>query len=113
MRSMLDHVQIPDLALLEAHRVLKSNGFLLLGISVVGGLTGRPSLKETLKSVTREALSFIGFKQFKDYHTWHPTFPGLISILEHNCFSIDDVFWQPKWNGSVVYVKATPKKLYY
>lgn len=110
MRSMLDHVQVPDLALLEAHRVLKSNGFLLLGISVIGGVTGRPMLKEKFKSIIKEALGLIGLKRFKDYHTWHPTFPGLLEILKQNCFSIDDVFWQPKWNGTVVYVKATKKK---
>ena len=37
MRSMLDHVQVPDLAILEAHRVLKKNGQLtqIIGSEVV------------------------------------------------------------------------------
>lgn len=34
MRSMLDHVQVPDLALLEAHRVLRLGGRVLVGLHV-------------------------------------------------------------------------------
>lgn len=109
MRSMLDHVQIPDLALLEAHRVLKPDGFVLIGISVIGGSSGYPSLKEWIKTSARTSFKFLGLKRFQDYHTWHPTFSGLISLIQHNSFLIEEVFWQPKWKGTVVYVKAVPK----
>lgn len=34
MRSMLDHVQVVDLALLEARRVLKLGGHVLIGLYV-------------------------------------------------------------------------------
>ena len=40
MRSMLDHVQVSDLALLEAKRVLKPTGHVLIGLYVDGVKSG-------------------------------------------------------------------------
>ena len=107
MRSMLDHVQLPDLALIEARRVLKKNGKILIGLYVEGGKTGRKNTSRLIKDLIKETLSFFGFTRWKDHHTWHPSFNNLNKMVTDNGFIIDDVFWQPHWNDQVVYIKAT------
>jgi len=72
MRSMLDHVQIPDLALMEARRALKENGRLLVGMLVEGGKSGRRTFDEILRELAKSFLSLF-MKRFKDHHVWHPT----------------------------------------
>ena len=110
MRSMLDHVQVPDLAILEAHRVLKKNGRLIIGLTVEGGKIGKLSFKEKIKNIIREVLFFSGLKSIKDYHTWHPSFKNLCMIIEDNGFEIEKVYWQPGMNDKVVYLKANKSK---
>lgn len=104
MRSMLDHVQVPDLAILEAHRVLKSNGNLLIGMTVEGGKSGKLNFKDFAKELIRSTLAQLGLKHFKDHHTWHPTYKGLISLAEDNGFIAKSELWQAKWGGKVVYI---------
>ena len=106
MRSMLDHVQVPDLAILEARRVLKKNGKLIIGLTVEGGKIGKLSPKEKIKNIFREFLYILGFKSLKDYHTWHPSFKNLCLIIKDNGFKIEKVFWQPEMNDRVVYLQA-------
>lgn len=110
MRSMLDHVQVPDLAILEAHRVLKKNGRLIVGLTVEGGKTEKLSLKEIIKNIIREILVALGFKSLKDYHTWHPSFKNLYKIIEDNGFKVEKVYWQPGMNDKVVYIQAYKSK---
>lgn len=106
MRSMLDHVQVPDLALLEAHRVLKQDGQLLVGMFVEGGRKGKPSATEAVKEFLKELLAKVGFERFNDHHTWHPTYANLSKMIQDNGFIIEDSYWQPHWNDTVVYVRA-------
>lgn len=106
MRSMLDHVQVPDLALIEAHRVLKPYGKLLVGLAVDGGESGRKSIKMMLKDALKETLGVIGVHKFRDHHTWHPTFPNLLRLIGDNGFIIEESYWQPYWQNQVVYVLA-------
>lgn len=108
MRSMLDHVHSPDLALSEARRVLKPTGKLVIGLYVDGGKSGRRSLDRQLKEILRPILTTIGFKQFKDHHLFHPTFKNLQKIIRDNGFTIDDIYWQPAWRDTVCYVTASP-----
>lgn len=110
MRSMLDHVHSPDLAILEARRVLKPGGRLVIGLTVDGGKTGRRSLKHIAKEALRFVLTSIGVTRFKDHHTFHPTFANLVKIVECNGFSVDDVFWQPGWDDQVCYLTCTPTR---
>jgi ubiquinone/menaquinone biosynthesis C-methylase UbiE len=109
MRSMLDHVHSPDLALCEARRVLKPDGKLVIGLYVDGGKTGRRSFDRQLKEIVRPILTTIGFKRFKDHHLFHPTFQNLRKIVIDNGFEIEDVYWQPAWRDTVCYVTATPR----
>ena len=109
MRSMLDHVHSPDLALLEARRVLKPNGKLVIGLYVDGGKSGRRSLDRQLKEIARPVLTTIGFKKFRDRHVFHPTFANLQRIIGDNGFHVADVYWQPQWKDTVCYVTSTVK----
>lgn len=106
MRSMLDHVQVADLALLEAHRVLNSNGHLLVGLYVEGGRSGSLSTKQRVKHLIKNGLSLIGIHKWEDHHTWHPTYSNLIKLIEDNRFVVKDVYWQPHWKDQVCYVLA-------
>lgn len=109
LRSMLDHVHGPDLTIMEARRVLKSDGSLIIGMTIEGDKDGKLSLGEQLKESLRYVLVLIGFKRFKDHHLWHPTLPGLKKILEDNGFNTIDTYYQPYWKGKVVYLKAVKK----
>ena len=109
MRSMLDHVQIPDLALIEARRVLKENGRLLVGMLVEGGRSGRKTLLEIFREFVKILLSPF-LKRFRDHHVWHPTYSGLVKLLNDNGFEVVREFWQPKWNDKVVYIEARTRE---
>jgi ubiquinone/menaquinone biosynthesis C-methylase UbiE len=106
MRSMLDHVQSPDLAVMEARRVLRPDGRLVIGLYVDGGKSGKRTLDRQLKEIARTALVAVGFTRYRDHHTFHPTFANLVKIITDNGFSIEDVYWQPQWKGNVCYVTA-------
>jgi len=106
MRSVLDHVQVPELALLEALRVLNSGGRVLIGVSVEGGKTGRIGSKRRMKKIIKKGLELVGIDAWKDHHTWHPTHKSLIKLIEDNGFHVEDVYWQPYWRDQVCYVCA-------
>ena len=113
MRSMLDHVQVPDLALLEAGRVLNDNGKLIIGMTVEGGRPGtRLANTELLKGMVKSNLARLGFERYRDHHTWHPTYDGLIGLLKSNGFGVVDEFWQEGHSDKVVYL-ACEKSSYF
>ena len=110
MRSMLDHVQIVDLCLIEARRVLKPGGELIVGITIEGrpygksGIDLRPQV--LLKNLAKKILASLGFSRFKDEHVWHPTYRNLEKVITDAGFKIEKIYWQPVWQGQVVYVGA-------
>lgn len=107
MRSMLDHVHSPDLALMEARRVLKPDGKLVIGLYVDGGKNGRRTFDRQLKEIARPILTTIGFRRFKDHHLFHPTLKNLRKIVIDNGFKIDDIYWQPEWRDTVCFITAS------
>jgi ubiquinone/menaquinone biosynthesis C-methylase UbiE len=109
LRSMLDHVQVPDMALKEANRVLKSNGMLIVGLYVEGGKTGRKPFIRWAKDIVKEGLELVGIQKYKDFHTWHPTYNNLLKLITDNGFDVKDSYWQPYWKDQVVYVLAAKK----
>lgn len=106
MRSMLDHVQVPDLTILEAKRVLRSNGKILIGLYVEGGKDGRVPVGQRIKEVIKQSLAMLGIERWKDHHVWHPTYRALRKLITDNGLLIEDTFWQPCWNNQVCYVCA-------
>jgi SAM-dependent methyltransferase len=104
MRSMLDHVHSPDLALLEAARVLRPNGRVVIGLYVDGGKLGRRTFDRQLKEIVRSSLTLCGINRFRDRHIFHPTFKGLLKIAADNRLVVDDVYWQPQWKDTVCYM---------
>jgi Methyltransferase domain len=95
MRSMLDHVQSPDLADGGPSR-LKPTGQLVIRLYVDGGKSGKRTLERQLKEIARTILVACGVTRHKDHHTFHPTFANLCKIITDNRFSLDDVYWQPQ-----------------
>jgi SAM-dependent methyltransferase len=106
MRSMLDHVQVPDLALIEAKRVLKPGGQILVGLYVEGGKTGTISTTKRMKTFAKGLLSRLGLRRYEDHHVWHPTYAGLLKVICDSGFLVEDTYWQPHWNETVCYVRA-------
>jgi SAM-dependent methyltransferase len=106
MRSVIDHFLNPQLALLEAARVLRPGGQLIVGVSVEGGSTGIPSAKERLRELARSLLVGLGMERFRDHHIWHPTFPELKDLISRAGFVLDKVHWQASEGGRVVYLQA-------
>lgn len=109
MRSMLDHVQVADLAIIEAYRVLRPNGKLLIGLYLEGGKTGRISPIRWLKNSLKAQLELVGINRWKDFHVWHPTYAELIQLVTDNGFEIEDTYWQPGWNDKVCYLCAVKR----
>jgi ubiquinone/menaquinone biosynthesis C-methylase UbiE len=106
MRSMIDHLHSPDLALLEAWRVLKPDGKLVVGLFVEGGKSNTISKARMFKNFARAALANVGINRYKDHHTFHPTFEKLKKLITDNGFKISDVYWQPFWKDTVVYITS-------
>jgi len=104
---MLDHVQIVDLCLLAAKRVLMPGGKLIIGITIEGRPYGKQGvdlgLLHTVKKITR---SLRAVKRYRDHHVWHPTYNNLLKVLKDAGFVVTQTFWQPAWKGGVLYVEA-------
>ncbi|WP_018702957.1 class I SAM-dependent methyltransferase [Anaeromusa acidaminophila] len=112
MRSVIDHFHVPDMAMLEAYRVLKDDGNILVGLTVKGGRTGKVTFKEVAKDVIKMGLNCIGIDKYKDHHIWHPTFLELVKLIEDNGFIVQDVYWQPNWNEQVCYIWGKKDKFW-
>ena len=103
MRSVIDHFLNPESALLEAHRVLKKDGSLIVGLFVHGGAGGKESFTEELKEFVRHILPYIGVHKYTDHHIWHPTFKELGELIVNCGFKVSKVHWQ---YDSVCYIEA-------
>lgn len=106
LRSMIDHVQVPDLVMREAHRVLNRDGRILVGLRVEGGRSGYTPLTRRVRQSLKACLGSMGMGRLKDHHVWHPTYALLKQLILDNGFSIEDTYWQPYWQGSVCYICA-------
>lgn len=94
MRSCIDHFSNPEHALLEAFRVLKPEGRLIVGMTLKV-----QSRKGRLKDMARDFRGFL-LPQFRDHHIWHPTYQELIDLCEKSGFSLFDEIWQ---SNEIVY----------
>ena len=122
MRSCIDHFANPKLALLEACRVLRNEGRLVVGISLEGaykmeheevfkrnqvGLRGLIK-RMILKSSTLQHLVSLlrhGELHKYDHHMFHPTRDSLRNLIEQNGFKIEKEVWQRAYHN-VIYIQA-------
>jgi SAM-dependent methyltransferase len=105
MRSCIDHFYNPELALLEAQRVLKVGAQLIVGLYVEGGRLGKRTPQEQAKEGARFVLSLVT-NRYKDHHVWHPTYVELCGLIERTGFHIETTYWQRAFIDRVCYIKA-------
>lgn len=96
MRSCIDHFFSPEVALLEAYRVLRPGGKLIIGMTVE-----KSGVKDKLKNQLRNVLGLFN-NSFKDHHIWHPTYKGLIDLCSSKNFSLKKEIWQ---TSSIIYTE--------
>ena len=106
MRSVIDHLLSPELALNEAYRVLEADGALIVGLYVHGGKRGRSGMVSCIKEYIKAALEKAGINRFKDYHIWHPAYKELTDLIEDCGFTVEKTYWQKGHNDSVCYILA-------
>lgn len=125
MRSVLDHLQDPYLALKEAYRVLKQKGILLIGLTVYGGkssfrteghgvilqnLISRGVLKfqrEGIKGFATTAIKkILKRRYYSDSHNFDWKYEDLIDLLHITKFIIIKEHWQKPPFTMCVYIGA-------
>jgi SAM-dependent methyltransferase len=126
MRSVLDHLQDPYLALKEAYRVLKAGGTLLIGLTVRGGKSSlkvdndasvvsrsflvrvtRTIRRAGLKGLTRAVVARMRRTEKRtDDHTFHWNYEDLIDLLYITSFDIVKEHWQKPPFTMCIYLSA-------
>lgn len=122
MRSCIDHFANPRLALMEAFRVLRQDGRLVVGISLEGaykmehealykrnqaGLRGVVKRMASKSTAVQHLISLVrkGELHQHDHHMFHPTRDSLRELIEQNGFKIEKEVWQKAYHN-VIYVQA-------
>lgn len=118
LRSVLDHLSDPYIALKEAYRVLKPEGKLVLGLSVTGNKSSLDGsklsrlrkkirdqgLRHTGKEVCSKALRFVLKDKESNDHMLHWKYDDLADLVEAAGFAIEKVHWQKPPNDHCVYL---------
>lgn len=125
LRGCLDHFTGPHLALLEAFRVLRPGGKVVVGVTLEGayekdvGAWG-PSSAPRLQSVLRAGVAKLKeyphvfgplsrlkwrLQGVQDHHLFHPTRESLLDLLRRSGFTVQTEVWQKAYHN-VLYVEA-------
>lgn len=106
MRSCIDHFDNPHRSLLEARRVLKDNGKLVVGISLEGSYKlGSSRFVNLGKSLFKSSLIGKIYERLFDPHMFHPTLDSLETLCKSAGFQIVKLIYQ-KGYSNVVYFEA-------
>gem|GEM_PF-5876550 len=93
MRSCIDHFFNPELSLLEANRVLKKYGKLIICMTVRVN-----SASNLAKETARKVLNLFTDK-FQDKHIWHPSQTELTEMCNRCGFKLEDEAGRVKMYG--------------
>jgi len=104
MRSCVDHFLNPEASLLEARRILKKDGYLIIGNSL-DSVDERKSL-QILEEIKNYVKSLSGRREH-DHHTWHPTENNLESLIHNTGFKIKMKLYQESYQKRVIYFLLT------
>lgn len=108
MRSCIDHFANPNLALMEAFRVLRRGGRLVVGISLEGSYKkDQAGLRGLVKRMASKSLALRQMIEIvkHDHHMFHPTRESLRELIERNGFKIEKEVWQQAYHN-VIYLQA-------
>jgi SAM-dependent methyltransferase len=90
MRSCIDHFFNPAIALMEAFRITRKRGRLIVGLKIEGH-----TLKSTLMEIGKGiAGTFVS--RYKDHHIWHPSYSGLMALCSGCGFDLEKEYWQTR-----------------
>ena len=107
MRSCLDHFANPHRALLEARRVLRADGQLVIGLALEGAFKlDRRAWVNVAKRKLKNSLVGKTYEFFLDQHMFHPTKDSLKALLVSSGFKVDRWIYQRGY-CNVVYLSAT------
>jgi SAM-dependent methyltransferase len=121
MRSVLDHLWDPYLAIREAYRVLRHDGSLLVGLTVLGGAgaamqnRAQPALaarilrktrREGIKGVVRAALIRLTSNGGRRDHTYQWRYEDVVDLLRRCGFVVAKEHWQGPPYATSVYLLA-------
>jgi SAM-dependent methyltransferase len=88
MRSCIDHFFNPAIALMEAFRITRKKGKLIVGLKIEGH-----TFKSSLLDITKAAVgTFVS--RCKDHHMWHPTHSNLMALCSSCGFDLEEEYWQ-------------------
>ena len=126
MRGCIDHFTAPHVALMEAYRVLKPGGSVVVGVTLEGAYQmddcgwenpteyslARSVYKAGVKQLKRYPKVFSLATQTKarmmgmhDHHMFHPTYDSLTGLIKKCGFQIEKEVWQKAYHN-VLYVSA-------
>lgn len=88
MRSCIDHFFNPEIALMEAFRVIRKRGRLIVGLKIEGH-TLKSNLLDIAKGVAGTFVS-----RYKDHHMWHPSYSNLMALCSCCGFDLEKEYWQ-------------------
>jgi ubiquinone/menaquinone biosynthesis C-methylase UbiE len=101
IRSAIDHFSNPELALLEAYRVLTYAGTLIIGVSL------EPANLSYSRKIKNKLKSMFHIQKDHDHHSWHPNNHNLRQLIIQSGFNITDERYQNVKNASIIYICAT------
>lgn len=109
MRSCLDHFADPHRSLLEARRILKPTGKLIIGLALEGAFKlNQNGLRNKMKRKIKNSIIGDLYEHLFDAHMFHPTKDSLSSLLDSSGFLIDEWINQEGYHD-VVYISASLK----